>query len=93
MLFFTIKHCQTFTLTKDHSAGVTLENVCVWRCFFFLFDLIPHFSSFLSSFPFLFFRPFLRISYAGPFEPRLIGVDGAALRRYNGKPNIFGPKI
>ena len=30
---------------------------------------------------------------AGPFEPRLIGVDGAALRRYNGKPNISGSKI
>ena len=46
MLFFTIKHCQKFTLT-----------------------------------------------YAGPFEPRLIGVDGAALRMHNGKPSIFGPKI
>ena len=37
------------------------------------------------------FLLFLR--YAGPFEPPLIGVGGAALRRYNGKPNIFGPKI
>ena len=35
---------------------------------------------------------FLRISYAWPFEPRLIGIDGAALRRYNGRPNIFWSK-
>ena len=61
-------------------------------CFFF--DLIPHyFSSFLSLFPSLFFCLFLRISYARPFELHLLGVDRAALRRYNGKPNIFGPKI
>ena len=46
-------------------------------------------------FTFFFFCLFLRISYAGTFEPRLIGVDGAALRRYmyNGKPNTFGPII
>ena len=24
MLFFTIKHCQNFTLTKGHGAGVTV---------------------------------------------------------------------
>ena len=58
--------------------------------FFFLFcDLMSHVSSFLSLFPSLFFCLFLRISYAWPFEPRLIGVDGAALRRYNGKPFWF----
>ena len=47
--------------------------------FFFFCDLIPHFSSFSLSLPSLFFCLFLHISYAGPFEPRLIGVDGAAL--------------
>ena len=51
------------------------------------------FSSFLSLFLSLFFCLFLRISYAGPFEPRLIGVDGTALQRYNGKPNIFVRKF
>ena len=64
--------------------------VCLFVCFC---DLIPHFSSFSSVFPSLFFCLFLRISYAGPFERRLIGVDVAALRKYNGKPNIFGSKI
>ena len=60
----------------------------------FFCELIPKFSSFsLFLFTSLFFRLFLCISNAGPFEPRLIGVDGAALRRYNGKPNIFGSKI
>ena len=47
--------------------------------------LIPHFSSFLSLFPSPFFCLFLRISYAGPFEPHLIGVDRAALQRFNCK--------
>ena len=91
MLLFTIKHCQNFELTIGHSAGVTvgkcmrMEMFCC--CFFFRFDpaFFPRFS---LSFP-----PFLGISYAGPFEPRFFGVDGAALRRYNDKLNIFGPKI
>ena len=67
--------------------------VYTYRAFFC--DLIPHF--FLLSFSLslslssLFFCLFLCISYAGPFEPRLIGIDGAALRMYNGKPNIFCP--
>ena len=59
--------------------------------FFFFFDFIPHF--FLLSLSFSPFCLFLRISYAGPFELLLIGVDGTALQRYNGKPNIFGLKI
>ena len=66
------------------------------KCFFLFFFAIwsPIFSSFLSPSlslfpPFFFFCLFLCISYAGPFEPRLIGIDGAALRMYNGKPNIF----
>ena len=55
---------------------------CFWR-----FDpaFCPPFSLSFSPFSFAF-------SY-GPFEPRLIGVDGTALQRYNGKPNIFGSKI
>ena len=61
--------------------------------FFFGFDpaIFPPFS--LSLFLSLFFCLFLHISYAGPFEPHLIGVDGTALQRYNGKPNIFGLKM
>ena len=60
---------------------------------FFFFFLRFCIFSILSLFPYLFICFFLRISYAGPFEPRLTGVNGAALRRYNGKPNIFGSKI
>ena len=76
--------------------GSQWENICAWRCFVgcFFFAIWPRiFSSFLSLFSCLFFCLFLCISYAGPFEPRLIGVDGTALQRYNGKPNIFGSKI
>ena len=88
--------------------GSPCENVCAWRCCFFFFCFFvcllffllffaiwsPIFSSSLSI-SLLFCRPFLSISYAGPFEPCLTGVNGAALHvwRYNGKPNIFGPKI
>ena len=60
--------------------------------FFYFCNLIHYFSPF-SLFPSLFVRLFLRISYAGSFELRLIGVDGAALRRYKDKPDSFGPKI
>ena len=93
MLFSTIKHCQKFTLVEGHGAGVMVGKymhmeMCVFWGFFC--DLISHFFLSLSS---LFFCLSLCISYAGPFEPGLIGIDGAALPRYNGKPNIFGPKI
>ena len=44
-----------------------------------LFFIQHFFLLSLSLFPSLFFCLFLRISYAGPFEPRLIGVDGVAL--------------
>ena len=51
--------------------------------FFFLFCFLqfdpaffPPFSLFLS----FFFCLFLRISYAGPFEPHLIGVDGTVTK-------------
>ena len=59
--------------------------------FFFRFDLafLPPFSVFFLPFLLL----FLCIPYAGPFVPRLIGIEEAALRRYNGKPNIFGLKF
>ena len=60
--------------------------------FFFRFDP-AFFLLFISLFPSLFFCFLLRISYAGPFETRLIGVNWAALRRYSRLPNIFGPKI
>ena len=53
---------------------------------FFLFFRFVLLSLSLSSF---FFCLFLRISYAGPFEPRLVDVVGAALRRYNGKPKFI----
>ena len=73
--------------------GVTVGK-CMRMMFFFFFRFDPAFFLLFSlSLPTLFFCLFLRISYAGPFEPRLIGVDGAAVRRYNGKPNIFGSKI
>ena len=50
MLFFTIKHCQFFTLTKGHGAGVM-----AWKCKRMeICNLILHFSSFLS----LSFSPF-----------------------------------
>ena len=61
------------------NGGKMYAHGSVFFCFFFLFffcDLIPHFPSFLSLFPSLFFCLFLRISYAGPFEPRLIVIDG-----------------
>ena len=60
---------------------------------FFFCDLIPHFFLVFLSLSSLFFCHFLRISYAGPFETHLIGIDGAALQRYNGKPNVFDLKI
>ena len=60
---------------------------------FFFSDLIPLFFllSLSHSLPFL--LPLVCISYAGPFEPHLIGVDWTAFCRYNGKRNIFCPKI
>ena len=57
--------------------------------YFFFFDLIPYFFLLFLFFSIFSFTFFLCILYAVPFGPRLIGVDGAALRRYNGKPNIF----
>ena len=85
---------------RGHGGKIYAHGDCFYFFFFFFFffflyfcDLIPLFSSFLSLFPSILFYLFLRISYAGPFGPHLIGVDGAALRRYNDKPNIFGPKI
>ena len=75
MLFFTIKHCQ-----KGHGAGVKVGKCMRVEIFFLRFNP-PFFPPF--SFSFLpFFCFFLRISYAGPFRPLLIGVDRAALRRY-----------
>ena len=51
--------------------------------YFYLFfsSINPPFSLLFLSLSSLFVCLFLRISYAGPFEPRLIGVDGAALRK------------
>ena len=34
MLFFTIKHCQNFTLTKGHGAGVTVGKCMRIEIFF-----------------------------------------------------------
>ena len=84
-------------LRKVMTQGSRWENLCAWRCFFFFFFFFFFaiwsrvFPSVLS--PSIFFCLILRIWYAGPFEPRLIDVDGAALRWYNCKPNIFGSKI
>ena len=73
-------------------------EILVFCCFSFFWGggggwaiLSRVFPSVLS--PSIFFCLILRILYAGPFESRLIGVDGAALRRYNYKPNIFYSKI
>ena len=93
-----IQHKQLIksSLLENESRYVFLYNQALpkfytrersWR------DLIPHIFSFFSLFPLFFFYLFLRISYAGPYNPRLIGVEWAALRMYNGKPNSFGPKI
>ena len=93
MLFFIIKHCQIFILTKGHGAGVT-EGTCMHIEMFIFLRFDPAFFLLsLSLFHSLFFYIFLRISYARPFESPLIGVNWAALRRYNGKPNICGSKI
>ena len=59
--------------------------------FFFFLQFDPVF--FLLSLSLLFLLLFLCILYAGPFEPHLIGIDRAALRRYKSKPNSSGPKI
>ena len=102
VLFLTINYCQNVTLTKGLGAGVTVGECMRMEIFIFLFfificlfifDVIPHFSSYLSLFPSLLFCFFVRISYAGPFQPRLIGFGWAALRRNNRKSKIFGPKI
>ena len=65
----------------------------VFLLLFFFCNLISPFFSFFLSLPSLFFCLFLRIPYAGSFGPRLICVDGDALRRYNSNPNIVGLKI
>ena len=69
MLFFTIKHCQNLHSREVMAQGSRWENVWAWRCFFFFFFFFLRFdtqiSSFLSLFPSLFFRFFLRISYLG----------------------------
>ena len=94
MLFFTIKHCQILHSQKVMAHWSQWENVWTLRSFFgFYLRFDPaFFPPFSLSFS-LFFCLFLGISNAGPFEPHLIGVDWAALQRYNGKSNIFGPKI
>ena len=91
----TSKHCQILTLRKGHGAGVTVGKCMRMEIFFFFFFFAIWSRIFLFSLSLslLFLGLFLRVSYAGPFPPRLIGVDGAALRRYNGKTNIFGSKI
>ena len=102
-------HCQTFTPMKGHVAGVmvgTCMRMEMFFCFFLFcfFLFLVFFFCFFFRFDPRFFPPFSLSSpflssfithfvHDGPFERRLIGVDEAALRRYNGKPNIFGPKI
>ena len=63
MLFFTMKHCQNFTLAKRHCKGSRWENVCAWRFFFFFFFFFlqynpPFFPNFSLSFHH-FLLPFL----------------------------------
>ena len=87
MLFFTIKHCQNFTFMKGHGAGVTVGNCMRMDLFFVFFGgwggaWFCIFSTFLS-FHSLFFCLLFRILYTRPFEPCLIRVGGAALRRFN----------
>ena len=76
---------------KGHGAGVTVGKCMHMEIFFFVCNLIPHFFLLCLSLSLPFLLPFL--AHAGPFEAFLIGVDGAALGRYNGKLNIFGSKI
>ena len=54
MLFFTIKHCQIFTLMKGHGAGVTVGKcMCMsWKCFIVFLQFDPaFFPPFPLSFP------------------------------------------
>ena len=68
MLFFTIKHCQFFTLTKCHGTGVTVVGKCMrMETFFCVCDLIPHF--FLLSLSLS--LPFLLPAFSCPF--RMLG--------------------
>ena len=63
--------------------------------FFFFFFAIrsPNFSSFLFSFPLLFFSSFLCIFTARLFGSRLFGIGGVALSRQCGKMNFLKAKI
>ena len=72
-----------------------MRTMFVFVFVFLFFVVFLQFDpSFFTPFsPPFFVCLFLSILYAGPFEPHLIDVDGAALRRYNGKPNILGSKI
>ena len=57
MLLFTIKHCQFFTLTKGHGAGVTVGKCMRMEIFFFLRSdpvFFPPFSLSFSPFSFTF---------------------------------------
>ena len=65
MLFFTIKHCQCFTLTKGHGAVVTVGSMRMAMFLFCLFlffvvvlrfdpTLFPPFSLSISTFSFAF---------------------------------------
>ena len=98
MLFFTIKHCQNFTLAKGHGAGVTMEKCMRMEMFFFLLFFVS-FLHFNPSFFLLFslFFPFIL-----PFLAQFIcwAIWAAhdwhwrcGITRVHGKPNVFGPKI
>ena len=52
MLFFTIKHCQIFTLTKGHGAGVTVGKCICMEMFYFFFKFdLTFFPPYSLSFP------------------------------------------
>ena len=57
LVFFTIMHCQKFTLVLGHGARVTvgicrrMETFFFFFFFFFFCNLITHFTAFFSLFP------------------------------------------
>ena len=88
MLFFTIKHCKFFTLTKVMAQGSRWENVCAWRFFFFFFfffflrfdpALFTPFSLSFPSFSFAFSCAFRMLGHLSRAWLVLTGL------RYKGK--------
>ena len=69
MLFFTLKHCQNFTLAKGHGAGVTVGKCMRMEMIFCLFVCFLRFNPSFFTF-FSFFPPF---SFAFSCAFRMLG--------------------